>query len=76
LSKVRSKERRKAMLHIQVLPQYDKVENCKEQGQKEYVHFMLNLILKTLNPKLENCKKQVAKENSYALCIQSLITNC
>jgi hypothetical protein len=77
LSKVRrNKERRRTVLHIQALPQNVKVENCKEQGQKEYVHFMLKLILKMLNPKIESCKKQVAKENSYALHIQSLVTNC
>lgn len=72
----RNNERKKAMLHIQALPQNAKVEICKEQGQKEYVHFMLNLILKMLNLKVESCKKQVAKENSYALRIQNLVTNC
>ncbi len=63
------------MLHIQALPQNVKVENCKEQGQKEYVHFMFDLILKMLKLKVESCKKQVAKENSYALHIQSFVTN-
>jgi hypothetical protein len=61
----KNKERRKAVLHIQVLPQNAKVENCKEQGHKEYVHFMFDLILKMLNPKVKSCKKNKSQKKNH-----------